>query len=119
MLSVSRRQFLVLFLSSLKFGSWAATTTKLEFDESELEDPETTPGLYQGDIAIDTNMDSFLRVGLHWEVFQNRMWANRTVPYVISPLYDAEDHFVIMSAIRSLNFMTCLRFGNFLIEKFK
>lgn len=34
--------------------------------ESDIEDPETTPGLYQGDIAIDGTMHKYLRVGLKW-----------------------------------------------------
>lgn len=64
---------------------------QIEIDESDIEDPETTPGLYQGDIAIDTALHSYLRVGLQWDVFQRRKWPNRTIPYVISPLYDPED----------------------------
>lgn len=91
------------------------------------EDPEVTPGLYQGDIAIDNSMHKFLRVGLRWDAFQNRMWSNRKIPYVISPLYSAEDQvfkillqskftlystiqIVIMMAIRTVNFLTCLKF---------
>lgn len=84
----------VIFGTSVAFVMGRKPAPSL-LDETELndidqEDPETTPGLYQGDIAIDSNMDSYLRVGLHWETFQNRMWQNRTIPYVISPLYDAE-----------------------------
>lgn len=29
----------------------------------------------------------FWRVGLRWDVFPEKLWLNRTVPYLISPLY--------------------------------
>uniref|UniRef100_A0A336N719 Metalloendopeptidase n=1 Tax=Culicoides sonorensis TaxID=179676 RepID=A0A336N719_CULSO len=74
------------------------------------EDPEVTPGLYQGDIAIDSTMHQYLRVGLKWDTFQNRMWSNRQIPYVVSPLYNAEEQVVIMMAIRTINFLTCVKF---------
>lgn len=45
-----------------------------------------------------------------WDAFQNRMWSNRQIPYVLSPLYSAEDQIVIMMAIRTVNFLTCLKF---------
>lgn len=78
-------------------------TLKVEVDESDFVDPETTPGLYEGDIAIDTAMHSYLRVGLKWDVFQNRKWPNRTIPYVISPLYDAEDKVKLLFVCLFLN----------------
>lgn len=33
----------------------------------------------------------YWRVGLRWDVFPERLWPNRTVPYVISPLYGKVD----------------------------
>lgn len=55
------------------------------------DDPEVRPRLFQGDIAIDLGMYKNWRVGLNWNAFPERMWPNRTVPYVISPLYEPDD----------------------------
>ncbi|KAI5694583.1 hypothetical protein M8J75_001590 [Diaphorina citri] len=53
-------------------------------------DPETKPGLFQGDMALNDE--------------------NRTVPYVISPLYETESYITIYKAISTINFMTCVKF---------
>ncbi|XP_037040521.1 zinc metalloproteinase nas-15-like [Bradysia coprophila] len=74
------------------------------------DDPELAPGLYQGDIAIDNIMHDFWKVGLLWTVFPERLWPNNTVPYYISPLYDPADHMIILKALRTIKFMTCIRF---------
>lgn len=55
------------------------------------QDPEVTPGLFQGDMAMDNSMYKYWRVGLRWDVFPERLWPNGTIPYAISPLYDADD----------------------------
>ncbi|XP_067000730.2 hatching enzyme 1.2 [Anabrus simplex] len=73
-------------------------------------DPEVRPGLFQGDMAIDNEAYQYWRVGLRWDVFPERLWKNRTVPYVISPLYEVDDHVTIYKAIVTLNFMTCIKF---------
>lgn len=73
-------------------------------------DPEIRPRLFEGDIAIDEKSYKFWRVGLRWDVFPEKLWPNRTIPYAISPLYDAGDRIVIYQAIRQLNFMTCVNF---------
>lgn len=62
-----------------------------ESDEAHAEDPEVRPHLFQGDIAIDLEMYKNWRVGLSWDAFPERKWPNRTVPYVISPLYEPDD----------------------------
>lgn len=74
------------------------------------DNPELTPGLYQGDIAIDNEMHTVWKVGLLWDVFPKRLWKNNTVPYYISPLYDPADQVIIIKALRTLNFMTCVKF---------
>lgn len=56
-------------------------------DTLEEQDPEVTPGLFQGDMALTNEVYNYWRVGLNWEVFPNRLWKNGIVPYVISPLY--------------------------------
>ncbi|CAO1316951.1 unnamed protein product [Diamesa hyperborea] len=74
------------------------------------QDPEITPGLFQGDMAMDNEIYKYWRVGLRWDVFPDKLWPNRTIPYAISPLYDAEDMITIYTAIRTLSTMTCIKF---------
>lgn len=71
---------------------------------------ELTPGLFEGDQAIDNELYSYFRVGLRWDVFPEKLWKNRTVPYAISPLYEPEDMITILTAIRTINSMTCVKF---------
>ncbi|KAK7079727.1 hypothetical protein SK128_027725 [Halocaridina rubra] len=75
------------------------------------QDPEVTPGFYQGDMAgLGPNYQAHIRVGLKWEVFPERKWQNGTVPYVISHLYRPHEWNVIDTAIATLNFLTCINF---------
>lgn len=50
------------------------------------------------------------RVGLRWDIFPEKLWKNRTVPYVISPLYEPDSYITIYKAIVTLNYMTCVKF---------
>lgn len=74
------------------------------------EDPEVIPGLFQGDMALTNEAYDYWRVGLRWDVFPDRLWTNNTVPYVISPLYEPAEYVTIYKAIRTLGFMTCIKF---------
>ncbi|XP_063215838.1 hatching enzyme 1.2-like isoform X2 [Bacillus rossius redtenbacheri] len=82
----------------------------IRFLQENEEDPEVRPGLFQGDMALTSELYNYWRVGLRWDVMPERMWKNGTVPYVISPLYEPEEYATIYKAIVMLNFMTCLRF---------
>ncbi|RZB39119.1 Astacin domain containing protein [Asbolus verrucosus] len=73
-------------------------------------DPEVTPGLFQGDMAMTDEIYNYWRVGIRWEVFPEKLWINGTVPYVISPIYESADQVTILKAIHILNFMTRIRF---------
>ncbi|XP_063930928.1 hatching enzyme 1.2-like isoform X1 [Zophobas morio] len=73
-------------------------------------DPEVTPGLFQGDMAMTNEIYNYWRVGIRWDVFPEKLWKNGTVPYYISPIYEPADQVTIMKAIHTLNFMTCIRF---------
>ncbi|GFG33885.1 hypothetical protein Cfor_09856 [Coptotermes formosanus] len=73
-------------------------------------DPEVQPGLFQGDMALTSEMYDFWRVGLRWDVMPERKWTNNTVPYVISPLYDTSDYVTIYNAILTINMLTCVKF---------
>lgn len=75
----------------------------------EEQDPEVTPGLFQGDMALNNEVYDYWRVGLRWDIFPERMWENGTVPYVISPLYDPSDYITIYRAISTINFMSCVK----------
>ncbi|KAJ4431988.1 hypothetical protein ANN_20597 [Periplaneta americana] len=86
------------------------TLEDAKFLEEMGQDPEVTPGLFQGDLALTDEMYDYWRVGIRWDVMPSRMWPNGTVPYVISPLYDTSDYVTIYKAIANLNFMTCVRF---------
>ncbi|XP_065200288.1 hatching enzyme 1.2-like [Planococcus citri] len=81
-----------------------------ELQDLEEYDPEVRPGLFQGDMALNNEIYNYWRVGLRWDVFPEKLWKNRTVPYVISPLYETEHYITIYQAIQTLNFMTCVKF---------
>lgn len=91
------------------------------------DDPEVTPGLFQGDMAMTNEIYNYWRVGLRWDTFPEKLWKNGTIPYVISPLYgkllfavttsstyiifiEPSDQVTIFKAIKTINFMTCVRF---------
>lgn len=99
----------------------------------ENSDPEVTPGLFQGDMALTNEVYNYWRVGIRWDTFPEKLWPNRTVPYVISAIYGTDhqlmnnskffllyrvhkcflepsEHATIYKAIRIINFMTCVRF---------
>ncbi|EEB14095.1 Low choriolytic enzyme precursor, putative [Pediculus humanus corporis] len=96
---------------------------RLTFDEIDdlqegAQDPETRAGLFQGDMALTNEFYDYWRVGLRWDVFPEKLWPNNTVPYVISPLYGyiklrgihVDDYVTIYTAIRTINYMTCIKF---------
>ncbi|CAG7835235.1 unnamed protein product [Allacma fusca] len=77
-------------------------------DESLGRDPEEMPGFYEGDMA-GVN-DELARVGINFLKFPSRKWTNNTVPYIISPLYLPDEYMIIKTAVRILNFFTCINF---------
>ncbi|VEN34736.1 unnamed protein product [Callosobruchus maculatus] len=79
-------------------------------EDGEEYDPEISPGLFQGDMALTTEFYNFWRVGIRFDVFPEKLWKGGIVPYVISPLYEPSETVTIMKAIRTLSFMTCVRF---------
>lgn len=46
-----------------------------------------TPGLFQGDMALNNDLYNYWRVGIKWDAFPEKLWENGMVPYTISPLY--------------------------------
>ncbi|KAF2881015.1 hypothetical protein ILUMI_25163 [Ignelater luminosus] len=61
-------------------------------------------------MAMNNEVYNYWRIGLRWDVFPEKLWENGTVPYVISPLYEPTDRVTIYTAIRIINFMTCIKF---------
>jgi Astacin (Peptidase family M12A) len=51
-----------------------------------------------------------LKLGINFEIFPQFKWDNRTIHYVISPLYQPSDLLTIKMAIRKLNELSCLKF---------
>ncbi|XP_063995889.1 hatching enzyme 1.2-like isoform X1 [Diachasmimorpha longicaudata] len=86
------------------------SSDELEILRATEQDPEVRPGLFQGDIMMTNEVFNHWRVGLRWDRFPEKLWDNRTVPYVISPLYSPEDYITIYKAISYLNYMTCIHF---------
>ncbi|XP_063859750.1 zinc metalloproteinase nas-4-like isoform X1 [Scylla paramamosain] len=76
------------------------------------QDPEVTPGLFQGDIVITSYdlLSMSTRVAINWNKYPERRWANATVPFVISELYGTSERKMIMLAFHSLDFLTCIKF---------
>ncbi|XP_022910831.2 hatching enzyme 1.2 [Onthophagus taurus] len=79
-------------------------------DDMDDQDPEVTPGLFQGDMAMTNEIYSQWRVGLNWDTFPDKLWRNGIVPYVISPLYDPSDYVTIYKALKTINYMSCVKF---------
>ena len=52
--------------------------------------------------VIATQYFDYWRIGLRWDVFPDKLWENRTVPYVISALYGMKN-FVVFFLIRKTN----------------
>ncbi|XP_028139655.1 hatching enzyme 1.2-like [Diabrotica virgifera virgifera] len=78
--------------------------------EEEHMDPELSPGLFQGDMALTNEFYNYWRVGLKFEIFPDKLWRNGIVPYTISPLYEPSEQVTILKAIKMINFMTCVKF---------
>lgn len=56
-------------------------------DDLGIDDPETMPRLFQGDIAIDPYTYITLRLGVNPMRHPKRLWPNGTIPFEISPRY--------------------------------
>lgn len=72
-----------------------------------LQSSEVSPGLFEGDIAISNEEYKDLRLGIS---SVDKIWPNKTIPFIISALYSDDDGATINKAIRTLNSMSCLKF---------
>ncbi|XP_056643093.1 hatching enzyme 1.2-like [Diorhabda sublineata] len=85
-------------------------STNGKYLEEESLDPELSPGLFQGDMALTNDFYDYWRVGIKFDKFPDKLWLKGIVPYVISPLYEPSERVTILTAIKIINFMTCIRF---------
>ncbi|XP_017861857.1 PREDICTED: low choriolytic enzyme [Drosophila arizonae] len=79
-------------------------------DDLGIDDPETMPRLFQGDIAIDPYTYITLRLGVNPMRHPKRLWPNGTIPFEISPRYDNRERNLIVRALKTFNSLTCIRF---------
>ncbi|XP_064550785.1 hatching enzyme 1.2 [Drosophila montana] len=79
-------------------------------DDLGIDDPETMPRLFQGDIAIDPYTYITLRLGVNPMRHPKRLWPNGTIPFAISPRYESRERSSIMHALWTFNSLTCIRF---------
>lgn len=76
-------------------------------EEEEGGDAETVPDLIEGDIAIPEGKS---RLAVNFDLFPARKWRNKTVPYRMSRNYTASEVLMIESAMKTISFVSCLRF---------
>ncbi|RXG72009.1 hypothetical protein Avbf_01102 [Armadillidium vulgare] len=60
--------------------------SKFYYTDDIDDDPEVSPGLFEGDIA-GLSQDVIVRLGIDFQVFPERKWTNAIVPYEISSKY--------------------------------
>jgi len=77
----------------------------LNYDESV--DAETTPDFLEGDIAIPEGKS---RLAIDFDRFPAKKWKNNTVPYRISRNHTSSEVLMIESALRTISFVSCVRF---------
>jgi len=77
--------------------------------ESDIEedDVETEADLLEGDIAVPEGKS---RLAIDFDIFPAKKWRNQTVQYKISINHTANEVLVIESAIRTISFVSCLKF---------
>ncbi|XP_040563948.1 zinc metalloproteinase nas-12 isoform X2 [Lepeophtheirus salmonis] len=54
--------------------------------------------------------ENLFRLGLRWDVFPLTQWKNNTVPYVISLEYTTKEYNLIQNSLKSIEFLSCLKF---------
>ncbi|KAI8129946.1 hypothetical protein FF38_11836 [Lucilia cuprina] len=81
-----------------------------EDDINGLDDPETMPRLFQGDIAIDPFTYITLRLGVNPTRHPKRLWPNGTIPYEIGHEYEDHERKTIERVLQTFNALTCINF---------
>ncbi|XP_018332159.1 zinc metalloproteinase nas-4-like [Agrilus planipennis] len=71
----------------------------------QYQPPEVSPALFEGDLEWDEGIDTKRRLGV---IIQQKLWTNKTVPYLISKKYNNREKKYIRKAINVINRMTCI-----------
>jgi len=82
-----------------------------EGDEEEtLGEPDKSINIVEDDIATDLEENLF-RISLRWDLYPTKRWINNTVYYRIrTEDYGNREILIIKSALKTFQFLTCLRF---------
>lgn len=75
--------------------------------QSKSSEVETAPELLEGDIAIPEGKS---RLAVDFDRFPAKKWKNNTVPYRISINHTASQVLIIESALRTMAFVSCVKF---------
>ncbi|XP_059088015.1 zinc metalloproteinase nas-31-like [Tigriopus californicus] len=65
--------------------------------------------IVEGDIATDIEENLF-RLGIRWDLYPKKRWQNNTIPYKLSQEYGTREVTMIESALKTFQFLSCLRF---------
>lgn len=65
--------------------------------------------IIEGDIATDIEENLF-RLGIRWDLYPKKRWQNNTIPYILSKDYGTREATMIESALKTFQFLSCLRF---------
>lgn len=81
-----------------------------EEEQEEEDDAECVPDLVEGDIAIPEEENTRPRLAIDFLRFPAKKWPNNTVPYRISKNYTTSEELMILSAMRTISFVSCIKF---------
>lgn len=66
--------------------------------------------MIEGDIAVDADEENQFRLGIRFDVYPEKRWSNNTIAFKISSEYGPREVSLIRSALKTFQFMSCLRF---------
>lgn len=81
-----------------------------EDDEEAFQDDDGAPYLIEGDIALPEDLDPRSRLAIDFMRHPAKRWPNNTVPYRMSKNYTTSEELMILSAMRTISFVSCIKF---------
>jgi len=81
-----------------------------EEDEEAYMDDDAAPYLIEGDIALPEDLDPRSRLAIDFMRHPAKRWPNNTVPYRMSKNYTTSEELMILSAMRTISFVSCIKF---------
>merc|ERR1719468_688754 len=73
-------------------------------------DDDAAPYLIEGDIALPEDLDPRSRLAIDFMRHPAKRWPNNTVPYRMSKNYTTSEELMILSAMRTISFVSCIKF---------